>query len=62
MDLDDLEPRRPVRQPKDLSGWSVEQLEEYTALLEAEIGRARAVIATKRSHKAAADSLFRKPS
>jgi uncharacterized small protein (DUF1192 family) len=62
MDFDELEPRkaRPA-EPKDLSGWSVADLEAYIAALEAEIGRARQAIAAKQAQKAAADLFFRKP-
>jgi uncharacterized small protein (DUF1192 family) len=61
MDFDELEPRkaRPAP-PKDLSGWSVADLEAYIAALEAEIGRARQAIAAKQAQKAAADLFFRK--
>lgn len=60
MDLDDLEPRRPAPKPKDLSGWSVEDLQAYIAMLEAEIRRAGDAIRAKQAQKAAADSFFRK--
>ena len=60
MDMDELEPRRKPTQQKPLDPLSVEELEEYIAALETEIARARAAIAAKRSHKAGADSLFRK--
>jgi uncharacterized small protein (DUF1192 family) len=39
---------------------SVEALKEYIAGLEAEIERARGAIAGKTSHKAAAESFFKK--
>ena len=60
MDFDELEPRkaRPAA-PKDLSGWSVADLEAYIAALEAEIGRARQAIAAMQAHMAAADLFFR---
>ena len=60
MDIDEIEPRRQTTQQKPLDPLSVGELEEYIAALEAEIVRARAAIAAKQSHKAGADSLFRK--
>lgn len=60
MDIEDLEPRRKPEKPKDLSGFSIEELEEYIIRLDAEIVRARAAIAAKRSVRAGADSLFRR--
>ena len=35
MELDDLEPRKQTKKPKDLSSWSVEDLEAYIAAMEA---------------------------
>jgi uncharacterized small protein (DUF1192 family) len=60
MDLDDLEPTRKPAKPKDLTGWSVEELTAYIARLEAEIARARDTIAAKQSHRSGADALFRR--
>jgi len=60
MDLDDLEPRRKPQPVKELSGWSIGDLEAYIAELEAEILRARAVIKTKQAQKSAADLFFKK--
>lgn len=51
--------RQSLEQP-DLGSWSVAELETYIAALEAEIGRARAAIAAKQSHRAGAEALFRK--
>jgi uncharacterized small protein (DUF1192 family) len=62
MDFEDLEPRKgKPAPPKDLSGWSVADLEAYIASLEGEIARARQSIAAKQAQKAAADLFFRKP-
>ncbi|MGK9169363.1 DUF1192 domain-containing protein [Inquilinus limosus] len=60
MDPEDLEPRQRKVQPKPLDSLSVAELEEYIAELEAEIARARGVIAGKQSHKSAADALFKR--
>lgn len=60
MDPDDLEPRLRKPPPKPLDGLSVAELEEYIVGLEAEIARARGVIAGKQSHKTAADALFKR--
>lgn len=60
MDLDDLEPRRKPQPVKDLSGWSIGDLEAHIAELEGEILRARAVIKAKQAQKSAADLLFKK--
>jgi uncharacterized small protein (DUF1192 family) len=61
MDFEDLEPRAKPRAPRDLSGWSVGDLEAYIASLQAEIERARQAIGAKQAQKAAADLFFRKP-
>ena len=60
MDLDDLEPRRQPPKPKDLSGWSVEDLQAYIAAMETEIRRAGEAIKAKQAQKAAADLFFKK--
>ncbi len=60
MDLEDLDPRKKPSKPKDLTPYSVEELNEYIAQLEAEIERARAAIAAKQAHRAGADALFKK--
>jgi uncharacterized small protein (DUF1192 family) len=60
MEPEDLEPRKKPPKPKDLTPFSVEELNEYIAMLEAEIARARAAIGAKQAHRAGADSLFRK--
>ncbi len=60
MDPEDLEPRLRKAQPKPLDGLSIAELEAYVAGLEAEIVRARGVIAGKQSHKSAVDALFKR--
>ena len=59
MDLDDLEPRKPKSQPKDLEAMGVEELEAYLAELETEAGRVREKIAAKKAYKEGAASLFK---
>ena len=59
-DLEDLEPQKKTLKPKDISGWSVEELTEYIAALEAEIERARGVIAARREHITGAEAVFKK--
>lgn len=54
---------RPVNGfvPPVLDGWDIEELKNYIARLQAEIGRVEAVIARKAAHRGAADAFFRKP-
>ena len=59
-DEQELEPRTKRQKPKDLDVMSIEALNDYIATLEAEIERARGAIAAKQSHKAAAESFFKK--
>ena len=59
MDTDDLEPpSTPLGKP-DLQTMSLEQLVEYIAEMEAEIARAKEVIAVKRDARGAADAVFK---
>jgi uncharacterized small protein (DUF1192 family) len=59
-DLDDLDPRQKKSQPLNLDALNVEDLEEYVIVLRAELERVEAKIRAKRSHAAAAASLFKK--
>lgn len=62
--FEDLEPRPARGAPlialtrEDLDGYSVEDLKQRIAGLEAEIARARAAIEGKSSQRNAADALF----
>ncbi|MBN9465335.1 DUF1192 domain-containing protein [Brevundimonas sp.] len=62
--FEDIEPRPQRGEPlralsrEDLEVYSIEDLEERIAAMDAEIGRARAAIEGKRSKKNAADALF----
>jgi uncharacterized small protein (DUF1192 family) len=60
MELDDLEPRKKPVQAKDLSGFSLAELEQYIERLRAEIARAEAMIQSKRAHRGGADALFKR--
>ena len=62
--FEDIEPRPQRGEPlralsrEDLDVYSIEDLEERIAAMDAEIGRAGAAIEAKRSKKNAADALF----
>ena len=60
IDLDELEPQKQPKKPKDLSGFSVAELEDYIAALETEIARARQAIAAKEKHKTGVQSVFKR--
>ena len=60
LDDEDLTPRHATRRERDLSTWSVEELETYIARMEAEIARAREAIEARRAVRGAAESLFKK--
>ncbi len=59
MDLEDFEPRKIKPKPKDLGTFSVDELKEYIANLQAEITRAEQTIAAKQDHKTAAAKFFK---
>jgi uncharacterized small protein (DUF1192 family) len=59
MDLEELDPRPKKPKPKDLGSISVPELNDYIALLEAEIARVREEIARKSAHKEAAGRFFK---
>lgn len=60
LDDEDLAPQRRPARAKDLSTWSVEELEAYIARLEAEIARARSAIEARQSVRGAAEAMFKK--
>jgi uncharacterized small protein (DUF1192 family) len=60
LDTDDLEPRKKMSQKTDLTGLSVEELQDYIAGLEAEILRARAMIESKQAQKNLAETFFKR--
>ena len=59
-DLDDLDPRHKKPQLKNLDDMNIEDLQEYVAVLKAEIDRVEAKIKSKQSHAAAAASIFKR--
>ena len=62
MDFEELEPRAKPAKPKDLSAYSVEELKDYVARMQAEIARAEAAMAAKQSYRSSADAFFKKSS
>ena len=59
MDTDDLEPKRPTMEPKDLDLMGVEELNDYLSELKAEAARVEAKIASKTDYKSNAESFFK---
>ena len=58
---DEEEPPKPRRvTPLPLDPLGVEELRDYIAELQAEIGRVEVAIARKHDHRSVADSFFRK--
>jgi len=60
VDEEDLVPRNQPKKPKDLTLLGVAELEEYIAVLDAEIARARAEIAAKQKQRSGAEALFKR--
>ncbi|MDF1794159.1 MAG: DUF1192 domain-containing protein [Thalassobaculaceae bacterium] len=59
VDLEELEPGKRPKKPRDLSTWNIEDLEEYIQAMEAEIVRAREMITQKKGVANAANALFK---
>lgn len=59
MDLEDFEPRKQKPKPKDLSVYSIDELNEYIETLRAEIARTEEAIQKKSAHKNAAAAFFK---
>jgi len=59
IDLEELEPGKRPKKPRDLSRWNIEDLEDYIQAMEAEIERARATITQKKGVADAANALFK---
>jgi uncharacterized small protein (DUF1192 family) len=60
MDTDELEPRKPIVKPSDLSALSVEELKTYIQDLESEIQRAQKAIDGKTKHRSSAEAFFKR--
>ncbi len=60
MDTEDLEPRKPIIKPTDLSALSVEELKTYIQDLESEIKRAQTAIDAKTKHRDSAAAFFKR--
>ena len=59
VDLEELEPGKRPKKPRDLSTWNIEDLEDYIQAMEAEIIRAREMIDRKKGVANAANALFK---
>jgi uncharacterized small protein (DUF1192 family) len=59
-DLDDLDPRQKKPKPLNLDDMNIEDLQDYVAVLKAEIERVEAKIKAKQGHASAAASLFKR--
>jgi uncharacterized small protein (DUF1192 family) len=59
-DLDDLDPRHAKKKPLNLDDMNIEDLQEYVAVLKAEIDRVEAKVKSKQGHASAAASLFKR--
>lgn len=59
VDLEELEPGKRPKKPRDLSTWNIEDLEDYIQAMEGEILRAREMIERKKGVANAANALFK---
>ena len=59
VDLEELEPGKRPKKPRDLSTWNIEDLQDYIQAMEAEIIRAREMIDRKKGVADAANALFK---
>jgi len=59
-DLDDLDPRNAKKKPLNLDDMNIEDLQEYIAILRAEIERVETKVKAKQSHVSAAASFFKR--
>ena len=60
MDFEDLEPKKGLQKPKDLTSWNIEDLEQYIANMKLEIARVETVIDDKKRVSEDASRLFKK--
>ena len=59
-DLDDLDPRNAKKKPLNLDDMNIDDLQEYIAILRAEIERVEAKVKAKQNHASAAASFFKR--
>lgn len=59
VDLEELEPGKRPKKPRDLSTWNIEDLEDYIEAMQAEIIRAQETIDRKKGVADAANALFK---
>ncbi|SDF93747.1 MULTISPECIES: DUF1192 domain-containing protein [Thalassobaculum] len=59
VDLEELEPGKRPKKPRDLSTWNIEDLEDYIQAMQAEIIRAQETIDRKKGVADAANALFK---
>ncbi len=59
MDADDIAPPPQEVKPSELETWSIEELTERLAELEAEIARIKEIIAGKEASRGDAEAVFR---
>lgn len=60
MDFEDLEPKKGLLKPKDLTSWNIEDLEQYIANMKLEIARVETMIDDKKRVSVDASRLFKK--
>ena len=60
MDFEDLEPKKGLVKPKDLTSWNIEDLEQYIANMKLEIARVETMIDDKKRVSEDASRLFKK--
>ncbi len=60
MDFEDLEPKKGLLKPKDLTSWNIEDLEQYIANMKLEIAGVETMIDDKKRVSEDASRLFKK--
>ena len=60
MDFEDLELKKGLAKPKDLTSWNIEDLEQYIANMKLEIARVETMIDDKKRVSEDASRLFKK--
>lgn len=59
INLDEIDPPRPVLKPIDMQQMSIGELRDYIESLNAEIARAKEMIGKKEAHKSGVEGLFK---